>query len=51
MEPHYYEVNLGWQYARLGQLSAPGLTDTIDVATPPNFRKECLTYGRRNICW
>ncbi|GAB4052817.1 OsmC family protein [Spirosoma litoris] len=39
MEPHYYKVNLGWHYARLGQLSAPGLTDTIDVATPPEFPK------------
>ncbi|MCX6216797.1 OsmC family protein [Spirosoma sp.] len=39
MGPHYYEVNLGWQYARLGQLSAPGLTDTIDVAIPPEFPK------------
>lgn len=39
MEPHYYEVNLGWQYARLGQLSSPDLTETIDVATPPQFPK------------
>lgn len=39
MEPQYYEVNLGWQYARLGQLSSPLLTDTIDVATPPEFPK------------
>jgi len=39
MEPHYYEVNLGWQYSRLGQLSAPTLTDTIEVATPPEFPK------------
>ncbi|QMW01026.1 OsmC family protein [Spirosoma foliorum] len=39
MEPHYYEVNLGWQYARLGQLSSPTLTESIDVATPPEFPK------------
>lgn len=39
MTPHYYDVNLGWQYARLGQLSSPALTDTIDVATPPEFAK------------
>ncbi|WP_097130361.1 OsmC family protein [Spirosoma fluviale] len=39
METHYYEVNLGWQYDRLGQLSSTSLTDTIDVATPPEFPK------------
>lgn len=39
MEPHYYEVNLGWQYDRLGQLSGPGLNDTIEVATPSGFTK------------
>ncbi len=39
MTPHYYEVNLGWQYARLGQLSSPVLNETIEVATPPEFAK------------
>ncbi|OIN58316.1 OsmC family protein [Arsenicibacter rosenii] len=39
MTPHYYDVHLGWQYARLGQLSSPALTDTIEVATPPEFAK------------
>lgn len=37
MEPYYYEVNLGWQYDRLGQLSAAGIPDPIEVATPPPF--------------
>lgn len=39
MDAHYYEVNLGWQYDRLGQLSAPGITDLIEVATPVQFAK------------
>ncbi|GAB4022411.1 hypothetical protein GCM10028808_70090 [Spirosoma migulaei] len=39
METHYHEVNLGWQYARLGQLSSPVLNENIDVATPPEFPK------------
>jgi peroxiredoxin-like protein len=39
METHYYEVNLGWQYDRLGQLSSPVLNDKIEVATPPEFAK------------
>ncbi|MVM41495.1 OsmC family peroxiredoxin [Spirosoma sp. HMF3257] len=39
METHVYEVNLGWQYARLGQLSSPVLTESIKVATPPEFPK------------
>lgn len=39
MTPHFYEVNLGWQYARLGQLSSPVLNETIEVATPPEFAK------------
>lgn len=37
MEPYYYEVNLGWQYDRLGQLSAADIPDSIEVATPPPF--------------
>ncbi|AUD02757.1 OsmC family protein [Spirosoma pollinicola] len=39
MEPIYYEVNLGWQHDRMGQLSSPALTTTIEVATPPDFPK------------
>jgi peroxiredoxin-like protein len=39
MEAHSYEVDLGWQYDRLGQLSSASLTDRIEVATPPEFPK------------
>lgn len=39
METHEYKVNLDWQYARLGRLSSPDLTETIEVATPPEFPK------------
>ena len=37
MEPYAYEVDLTWQHRRLGQLSSPVLTNTIEVATPPEF--------------
>lgn len=36
---HNYEVNLKWSYERLGELSSPVLTDTVEVATPPEFPK------------
>ncbi|MBN8824193.1 MULTISPECIES: OsmC family protein [unclassified Spirosoma] len=39
METHDYTVNLDWQYARLGRLSSADLTETIEVATPPEFPK------------
>lgn len=34
---HKYEVNLQWRSGRRGQLIAPGLNNTIDVVTPPEF--------------
>lgn len=34
---HYYEVNVKWQEGRIGQLTAPGLSETITCATPPEF--------------
>lgn len=37
MEPHYYPVNLSWTGTRRGELSAPTLSQTISVATPPEF--------------
>ncbi|GAB4026341.1 OsmC family protein [Spirosoma gilvum] len=39
MEAHEYNVNLDWQYARLGRLSSHDLNETIEVATPPEFPK------------
>ena len=34
---HTYAVDLVWDQARKGTLTAPGLTHPIEVATPPEF--------------
>jgi len=34
---HYYEVGLKWNDHRVGTLTAPGLPQSITVATPPQF--------------
>lgn len=34
---HLYEVELNWSGLRMGTLSSPDLTETIQVATPPQF--------------
>lgn len=39
MDAHYYNVNLNWVNERKGEVSSPELTDTIQVATPPQFPK------------
>ena len=39
MDPHYYQVDLTWKADRMGTLSAPELTDSLNVATPPQFPK------------
>ena len=39
MEAHYYKVDLNWTADRKGEISSPGLTQTIEVATPPQFPK------------
>ena len=38
-DAHYYEVGLTWTNQRMGTLVAPGLPDTLRVATPPQFPK------------
>lgn len=35
--PHTYEVNVRWKEGRIGEMSSSILTDTIEVATPPEF--------------
>lgn len=35
----YYEVALEWEEGRKGLISSPGLNDSIEVATPPEFPK------------
>ena len=36
-QTHFYEVNIQWKEARIGELSSPVLNDTIECATPPEF--------------
>jgi peroxiredoxin-like protein len=38
METHYYEVDLSWTNDRRGVLSSEVLSNTIAVATPPEFK-------------
>jgi peroxiredoxin-like protein len=37
MEPHYYDVDLNWTIGREGRIFSPVLTDSISIATPPEF--------------
>jgi|SRR5476651_217017 len=34
---HSYQVNVNWLNTRLGVLTSPELTDSLQVATPPQF--------------
>ncbi len=36
-QEHFYEVNINWKKDRIGELSSPVLTETIECATPPEF--------------
>jgi len=36
---HNYEVNLEWVKDRIGTISSPTLTQSIEIATPPEFPK------------
>lgn len=36
-EEHSYDVKLFWKEGRIGELNAPGILETIEVATPPQF--------------
>ena len=36
---HTYEVNLSWLKDRKGTISSPALTQSIEIATPPEFPK------------
>lgn len=39
MEAHYYNVNIHWNSERKGEMSSPELSETIEIATPPQFPK------------
>lgn len=34
---HFYEVNIEWKKDRIGELTSPVLSTTIECATPPEF--------------
>ncbi len=36
-DKHAYGVNLSWKEGRIGEMSAPDIPETIEVATPPQF--------------
>ena len=36
---HDYEVAINWTADRKGEMTAPGIAEMIDVATPPEFPK------------
>ena len=36
-ERHNYEVKLSWKEGRVGELSVPGISEILNVATPPQF--------------
>lgn len=39
MEAHYYNVHISWKNTRLGEMFSPELSQSIEVATPPQFPK------------
>lgn len=36
-DEHSYDVHLSWKEGRVGELSSPGIHETIEVTTPPQF--------------
>lgn len=44
MEAHFYNVNISWKQDRKGEMSSPELSQTVEIATPPQFPK-----GMENI--
>lgn len=36
-EQHKYDVHLSWKEGKIGELSSPGIPETIKVTTPPQF--------------
>ncbi|EJL72174.1 OsmC family protein [Chryseobacterium populi] len=39
MEAHFYNVNISWKQDRKGEMSSPELSQSIEIATPPQFPK------------
>ena len=36
-QEHFYQVDLKWKNGRVGEVSSPDLSTTIECATPPEF--------------
>ena len=39
MEAHFYNVNISWKQDRKGEMSSPELSQSLEIATPPQFPK------------
>ncbi|WP_374446622.1 OsmC family protein [Epilithonimonas sp.] len=39
MEVHFYNVNISWKQDRKGEMSSPELSQSVEIATPPQFSK------------
>lgn len=39
MEAHFYNVNISWKQDRKGEMSSPELSQSVEIATPPQFVK------------
>ncbi len=39
MEAHFYNVNISWKYDRKGEMSSPEISQSVEIATPPQFPK------------
>ena len=39
METHFYNVDVKWKSDRKGEMSSPELSQSVEIATPPQFPK------------
>lgn len=39
MEAHFYNINISWKQDRKGEMSSPELSQSVEIATPPQFLK------------
>ncbi|MPS75199.1 MAG: OsmC family peroxiredoxin [Chryseobacterium sp.] len=37
MEAHFYNINISWKQDRKGEMSSPELSQSVEIATPPQF--------------
>ena len=52
MEPELlYNVSEKWDKDRIGTMRSAVLDSVIEVATPPEFERGVVGFGRQNIYW